>query len=247
MIPLLLLAAASLPEQSIGILIDRAISDPRVSYLVLDTRTGQVIAGHWQDPKRPIPVGSLVKPFTALTYGETHAFRFPEYTCRTQCWLPGGHGRLNLEQAIAHSCNSYFRELAKHVDQDAVSMVCRRLGLPLPSSLQGLTGMGAAWNISPLDLALAFGQLAHDPDARAILAGMRQAAQFGTAKAVGRDALAKTGTAECSHVPREAGDGFAVVLFPAEAPRYTVLVRKHGTTGANAAVVAGHIRILVQP
>jgi cell division protein FtsI/penicillin-binding protein 2 len=76
---------------------------------------------------------------------------------------------------------------------------------------------------------------------------MRQAAQSGTAKAIGGGALAKTGTAECSHLPREAGDGLAIVLFPAESPRYTVLVRKNGTTGANAAVVAGQIRKLVLP
>ncbi len=246
MIPLLLLAA-SLPEQSIGILIERAISDPDVSYLVLDTRTGQVIASRWIDPQRPIPMGSLVKPFTALAYGETHNFAFPEYTCRGRCWLPGGHGRLNVEQAIANSCNSYFRELAAGVDPAGLAQVCRRLGLPLPAGRQGLTGMGDSWKISPLDLARALGQLAGYAQAHEILAGMRQAARSGTAKAVGENALAKTGTAECSHVPRELGDGLTVALFPAEAPRYTVLVRKNNTTGARAALVAGRIRSLIQP
>jgi len=234
MIPLLLLAAAGLPEQSIGILIDRAISDPGVSYLVLDTRSGQVIASRWPDPQRPIPVGSLVKPFTAFAYGETHAFEYPEYG-------------LNLEQAIAQSWNPYFHQLAQGVDPDALNAVCRRLGLPVPSKLQGLTGMGDSWKMSPLDLTRAFGRLAGDARAHAILAGMRQAAQVGTAKGVGGNALAKTGTAECSHVPRQAGDGLTIALFPAEAPRYTVLVRKEGTTGANAAVVAGRIRTLVLP
>lgn len=238
MIALWLLFAASLPEQSISIVIDRAISDPAVSYLILDTRSGQVIASRWDHPLRPIPIGSLVKPFTALAYGKTHAFRFPEYTCRGQCWLPRGHGHLNLEQAIGNSCNSYFRQLSQNVDPIALASVCRRLGLSLT---------GDSWRSSPLDLARAFGQLLHEPEARAILAGMRQAAQSGTARAVGANALAKTGTAECSHVPREAGDGLAIAMFPAEAPRYTVLVRKNGTTGANAAVVAARIRSLVQP
>jgi len=246
MIPLLLLAA-TLPEQSFGILIDRTISDPDVSYLVVDTPTGRVIASRWIDPQRPIPVGSLVKPFTALAYGETHNFVFPEYTCRGRCWLPGGHGRLNVQQAIANSCNSYFRELAAGVDPAGLAQVCRRLGLPLPSAPPGLTGTGDFWKISPLDLARAFGRLAGEAQAHAILGGMRQAARSGTAKAVGENALAKTGTAECSHAPREAGDGLAIALFPAEAPRYTVLVRRNNTTGANAAAVAGRIRNLVQP
>jgi len=246
LLPLLLLAA-TLPEQSFGILIDRTISDPDVSYLVVDTPTGRVIASRWIDPQRPIPVGSLVKPFTALAYGETHNFVFPEYTCRGRCWLPGGHGRLNVQQAIANSCNSYFRELAAGVDPAGLAQVCRRLGLPLPSAPQGLTGAGDSWKISPLDLARAFDRLAGDAQAHAILAGMWQAARSGTAKAVGDNALAKTGTAECSHVPLEAGDGLAIALFPAEAPRYTVLVRRNNTTGANAAAVAGRIRNLVQP
>jgi cell division protein FtsI/penicillin-binding protein 2 len=243
----LFLAIASLPEQSIANLIDRAISDPGVSYLVLDTPTGHVIASRWTNPNLPIPAGSLVKPFTAFAYGETHAFRFPEYTCRTQCWLPGGHGRLNLEQALANSCNVYFRELAKGVDPIALAQVCRRLGLPLPSSMTDLTGAGDSWKIAPLDLARAFSQLPRYPEAREILAGLRMAAESGTAKAIGRNALAKTGTAQCSHEPREAADGLAIALFPAEAPRYTVLVRKNGTTGANTAIVAAQIRRLVLP
>jgi len=246
MIPLLLLAV-SLPEQSMGILIERAISTPGVSYLLLDTRTGLVIASRWIDPERPIPVGSLVKPFTAFAYGEAHNFIFPEYTCRGRCWLPGGHGRLQLEQAIAYSCNSYFRDLAMGVDPGSLTRTCGRLGLPAPSNLQGLTGTGSSWKISPLDLARAFGQLAGNAQARAILTGMRQAARSGTAKAVGGNALAKTGTAECSHEPREAGDGLAIALFPAEAPRYSLLVRKNNTTGANAAIIAGRIKALVLP
>jgi cell division protein FtsI/penicillin-binding protein 2 len=229
---ILLLAAVSLPEQSIGIVIERAISDPGVSYLVLDTRSGDVIAIRWQDADRAIPVGSLVKPFTALAYAQTKV-------CAT---FPG-----NLEQAIAHSSNAYFSELARNLDAGVLAGVCQRLGLPLPSGPAGLIGMGKSWQIAPLDLARAFGRLLREPCAEPILSGMRQAAQSGTAKAIGHGALAKTGTAECSHMPREAGDGFAIALFPAESPRYIVLVRKNGTSGANAAVVAGRIRSLVLP
>jgi hypothetical protein len=73
---------------------------------------------------------------------------------------------------------------------------------------------------------------------------MRNAAESGTAREVDlalgpHAALAKTGTASCSHHPRASGDGFTVVLFPAVQPRLVLLVRMHGTTGAHTAAQAG--------
>jgi hypothetical protein len=57
---------------------------------------------------------------------------------------------------------------------------------------------------------------------------------------LGRNAaLAKTGTAACSHTPRGAADGFTVILYPAAQPRLLLLVRVHGVTGAASAKVAG--------
>jgi cell division protein FtsI/penicillin-binding protein 2 len=53
--------------------------------------------------------------------------------------------------------------------------------------------------------------------------------------------LAKTGTAACVAERRDAGDGFAVVLEPAEQPRIALLVRVHGAPGASAAKSAARI------
>jgi len=74
--------------------------------------------------------------------------------------------------------------------------------------------------------------------------GMLGSAERGTARAVDEElgskvALAKTGTAPCSHTPVAAADGFTVVLFPAVQPRLLLLVRVHGETGAASAKVAG--------
>ena len=52
-------------------------------------------------------------------------------------------------------------------------------------------------------------------------------------------ALAKTGTAACSHQPQGAADGFTLVLYPAAQPRLLLLVRVHGVTGAESANMAG--------
>jgi cell division protein FtsI/penicillin-binding protein 2 len=68
------------------------------------------------------------------------------------------------------------------------------------------------------------------------------AAESGTAKALGRGVLAKTGTAPCVAPRMHAGDGFTMVLDPAEAPRIALLVRVHGVPGAEAAKTA--VRIL---
>jgi hypothetical protein len=38
-----------------------------------------VLAFRWDNPQAPSPLASLVKPFTALAYGEHHAFRYPAH------------------------------------------------------------------------------------------------------------------------------------------------------------------------
>ena len=102
---------------------------PEISFLLLDAQSGAILASRWDDPGKPIPLGSLVKPFTALAYGERHAFRYPMYHCRgtaTGCWLPRGHGDVDLTSAIAHSCNSYFRNLTAELDPADVSAIVTR-------------------------------------------------------------------------------------------------------------------------
>jgi NDP-sugar pyrophosphorylase family protein len=37
----------------------------------------------------------------------------PEY-----CWNKTGHGRMNLVNALSHSCNKYFASLYEHINQD---------------------------------------------------------------------------------------------------------------------------------
>ena len=81
---------------------------------------------------------------------------------------------------------------------------------------------------------------------RPILEGLALSAQKGTAKAVdaalpGMTALAKTGTAPCTHKKKAPGDGFALVMFPAEHPRAALLVRLHGRPGFMAAEIAGRM------
>lgn len=227
--------------------------DAGTSYLLLDATHGTVIASEWRAPNVAVPVGSLVKPFTAIAYGQRHRMRFPLHECTgNDCWLKTGHGRIGVAAAIAHSCNSYFRNLAGDLLPLDVADVADRFGLRGPAwdcDRNGLFGMGDQWRLSPLEVARAYAELAarrNEPGVTEIVEGMRQAAAIGTAAAIGSalhsaSALAKTGTAPCRHVPKAAGDGYAVVVYPGDSPRYVLLVQVHGTVGRQAAATAARL------
>jgi cell division protein FtsI/penicillin-binding protein 2 len=207
-------------------------------------------------------LGSLVKPFTALAYAQAHGHRFPTIECTpsSQCWLPSGHGAVGIVEALALSCNTYFRALSDQLTAADLAGVTPSFGLPPPADAvpaASYWGLGDQWRISPGAMLRAYEELAarsSDPLTAQIVAGLKAAAARGTAAGVGRalsgaEALAKTGTAPCVDGAREAtgwtGDGYALVLYPANQPRYSLLVRIHGVPGREAANLAGEILRLV--
>ncbi len=235
MTPFLILLTAG----SLAPVLDRDFPDPALNYVLVDVRTREVLTARWPDLETPIPVGSLVKPFTALAFGGP----FPQVVC--------GHGRLRFTDALAQSCNAYFLDLAARVDTNALAVVAAKYGISAPQAetAEARIGLGTGWPVAPLALARAYAELAtrsSEPRVAEILAGMEQAALSGTAKALGRGVMAKTGTAPCVADRRDAGDGFAVVLEPADAPRVVLLVRVHGVPGAQAAKSAALILRVVQ-
>ena len=246
---------SSLFAQSAGQILNRDFPSSDISFLLLDARTGRVLASRWDNPQAPIPLGSLVKPFTALAYGEHHAFRYPAHICRgtaTGCWLPHGHGEVDLSSAIAYSCNSYFRALTANMTAADVSPTAMRFGLEPPppeTAGPGLAGLGNRWLISPLSMARAYLEFVcrrDQPGVRQILAGMARSAAQGTGAEVDRalpfpDALVKTGTAMCTHAKRAPGDGFTIVMSPSDDPQILLMVRVHGVPGAQAAKTAGQM------
>ena len=246
---------SSLFAQSATEALNRDFPSHDISFLLLDASTGRVLASRWDHPDQPIPMGSLVKPFAALAYGEQHEFQYPVHTCRgtaTGCWLPCGHGEIGLTSAIAYSCNSYFRMLTANLTGADVAPIAARFGIESPdrdASGPALAGIGSRWQISPSRMArayLEFIRRREQPGVREVLAGMAQSAQHGTGAEVDRalafpDALVKTGTAPCTHSPRAPGDGFVVVLTPADQPQILLMVRVHGVPGAQAAKTAGQM------
>jgi len=234
--------------------LNRQFPSGSVSYLLLDAHSGEILAERWANPEKPIPIGSLIKPFTAVAYSQTHR-RFREVVCngrRDLCWLPSGHGRMTLETAIAQSCNAYFLSLTRELSVQQANTLLTAYDLPSVNAANkssALVGLSSDWQVSPLTLARAYARLARDartPSNSEIFSGMQQSAKIGTAHAVslvlaGSSALAKTGTAQCTHTLRATADGFTVILFPADDPRIVLLTRVHGVTGATTAATAAQM------
>jgi cell division protein FtsI/penicillin-binding protein 2 len=164
--------------------------------------------------------------------------------------LPRGHGRIGMAEALGYSCNAYFRQLAERVSREDIEQVALRYGIRghLASlSAPALVGLGSELEIPPEQIARAYIELAgHSgaPGVAELLQGMELSARAGTASAIqksllGAPALAKTGTAPCIHRARAPGDGYTIVLYPADSPHLALLVRVHGVPGARAASVAG--------
>lgn len=238
--------AEDLHAQSAAAALERDFNDPDLSYILLD-ENGQIMAQRWEQPDRDIPVGSLLKPFFAVAYGRTH-HSFPTFYCagKKTCWLPRGHGTLHIREAIAFSCNSYFHQLVASAGSGFRPAMD---GFDLHAhSERSLT------TAAPLALAHAYLELTrHSQEAEVspVLEGMALSAQKGTAKAIAKElpamaALAKTGTAPCTHAKKAPGDGFALVMAPADHPRAVLLVRLHGRPGFMAADLAGRMMAKVE-
>jgi hypothetical protein len=245
----------SLFAQSAIQVLDHEFADSRISYLLFDARTEVLLSSRWEDASRPIPLGSLVKPFTALAYAEAHDFQYPTHVCKGEasgCWQAHPHGELDIVSAVSVSCNSYFRALAAKLNGEQLLRTTDRFGLEPPNpELTGasLMGLGDQWLISPLHMARAYLELYRrrdQPGVHELLAGMAQSAEHGTGAGVGRalkhtNALVKTGTAPCTHLHSAPADGFVVALAPASQPEILLMIRVHGVAGAKAAVTAGRM------
>lgn len=52
------------------------------------------------------------------------------------CWQEGGHGIVNLHNAIKHSCDVYFYELARRLGIESIARMARRFGLGSVTGLE---------------------------------------------------------------------------------------------------------------
>lgn len=82
--------------------------------------------------------GSTFKPIVALSALENGWDKNKKIACvgRTffgprefRCWKKEGHGYINIEQAIQHSCNIYFAELSAHTGIEAIYETAKNFGI----------------------------------------------------------------------------------------------------------------------
>lgn len=121
--------------------------DPNAFNLGLSSKAWRALVSH---PRAPLinksiagqyPPGSTFKMLVALAGLEAGAIS-PEHrvfckgftqlgNARFHCWRHryGGHGWMDMEQAIAQSCDIYFYDLAKRLGVDRIAEMAHRFGL----------------------------------------------------------------------------------------------------------------------
>ncbi|MDQ1352739.1 MAG: penicillin-binding protein 2 [Acidobacteriota bacterium] len=57
------------------------------------------------------------------------------YDRQFHCWNRGGHGNMDLYEAIANSCNIYFYRLGKRMDIDTIAQYAKMMGLGQPTGI----------------------------------------------------------------------------------------------------------------
>jgi hypothetical protein len=206
----------------------------------------------WAPPTAPVrawPVGSLVKPFIAQAWARAHPGERPERAVcgpESRCWLIGGHGAVDLTQALALSCNAYFRQLLEQVPPHVLESVLVEQGFVCPADLDaaavlGLDGRGDAPAIEPRSLLKAYVRLVREPWAtgeplrRELLLGLREAAVDGTARGLAhRGFWAKTGTVTAVDGRAPGTAGWALALDDAGWAALALLPHGTGRQAAEA-------------
>jgi beta-lactamase class D len=248
--------------------------------LVADARSGRLLGGvrtaeAFRRDYYPASLFKLAIAVSALASG--HFDPSFSYTCHGTdtiagtvewCWLHSGHGRLSFDEALAQSCNLYFRTLAERLTSQEMIGTARALGLRGNSGFPGDPTasdgpidlgrpvlLGEAFRVSPAQmlrtaLVLAsHGRLAHSPFRlfgrrfKPLYDGLTLCTRTGTGRAAWsrRFVVAgKTGTAPIDGIPNRTV-GWFIGYAPAARPKYAVSVLLRGGKGSDAALVARRV------
>jgi len=107
------------------------------------------------DPRRPLnnraiqgqyPPGSVFKIVVATAALEEGVINpFTRIRCSGgvqfgnrffRCWKKGGHGSVDLHEALVQSCDSYFYQVGQRLGIDAIAEWARRFGLGAPTGIE---------------------------------------------------------------------------------------------------------------
>jgi stage II sporulation protein D len=222
--------------------------------VVLDVKSGRVLAEVKTVSSRPSAPGSILKPlFLAGALKQHEVLAQTTVFCRRnlqiveggQTWsLPCTHPQTEVafaaQEALAYSCNEYFAALADRIPSTQVSAILEHYALPpittpLTREQKQLVVLGIRGiAVTPGQIAAAYRRLRlelDDEQLDAVRQGLRDSASFGMAHNVavpGMEILGKTGTTL-------QGGWFA----GASHERVVAIYLPHGN-GADAARLAQH-------
>lgn len=252
-------------QGQVQLALDHAVQATPAVAVVLDARTGKMLAGaRLNEASRAAP-GSVLKPFFLVQALRYHLI-YPQTTlmCRrvlriggrnVDCTHPQNEVAFDAEQALAYSCNSYFAEMAKRFTPEDAATALQGYGIPKSSILRtpadaqqlqlfvlGLEGV----SITPMQLAQAYRKLADEfmklpptSPMQPVVHGLEDSVTYGMAHNAyvnGLPIAGKTGTA--SGPGQSCTHGWFAGYAPAKSPKVVVIVYLPRGNGADAAHLA---------
>ncbi len=73
----------------------------------------------------------VINPFTTIGCDGAHRFGHRDF----RCWRSGGHGALNVVEALAQSCDVFFYQVGQKLGVDLIAKYARAFGLGSPTGL----------------------------------------------------------------------------------------------------------------
>jgi len=126
----------------VGLAARNGLGRAQGAVVAMDPRTGRVHALvnpalGMQRAFQPCSVFKIVVGIAGLSEGVIR----PDttYRCHRGCWMWAGHGPIDLQRALAVSCNPYFEWVGEQLGYETIQRYAHLLGLGEPSGIN-LTG-----------------------------------------------------------------------------------------------------------
>jgi len=240
-----------LRRDAIALLLAAAPPPPRRAVILLNIRTRRVLAA--QNSDLLAPPGSTLKPLVFSTLLRAKKLNPGEsFPCtgrllidgrRFDCSHPPMNRPIDLRTALAYSCNAFTARTAERFEPGELARGLARFEIARtqPAATREASQLQALGEervlVSPLELAQAYRQIAIGGE-QAIVGGLRDAVEFGTAQRAAVPGLAvagKTGSVRTAA-------GASIAWFAGFTDAMVVVVMLPGRSGgADAAPVAAEV------